>query len=442
MANRTVFGWSCKPAGCSARPAGFAFLAAASLATGLPAPAKAAPAAPLEERSSAEGPAWFGWGDDAAALALIEQLETAGLDGLDPSRFDLPGLKRAVRDAGNGKMSAVSRASKALDRALVRYVNALRAQPPRGWTINDRDAVAQAPSADRLLADAASAPDLAEWVRAMPWMHSSYASLRRALADADTRGDTRAAALLRLNLDRARMLPGGGRYVLVNTAAQRLYMVDDGKVIDQMRVVVGKKEQPTPQMAATIKFTALNPYWNVPPDLTAERIAPHVLKQGPAYLRQLGYVVLSDWSDQAVAVDPATIDWQGVANGRIQIRVRQDPGPHNSMGRMKFMFPNPQGIYLHDTPNKELLNEDARLFSGGCVRLEDASRLARWLHGRDLEVPTAEAEQPVALDRPIPVYLVYQTAVPSGGDVVFHDDIYGEDAAQLAALAEPRWAAR
>ena len=174
--------------------------------------------------------------------------------------------------------------------------------------------------------------------------------------------------------------------MLVNTAAQRLYMYEDGRIVDGMRVVVGKAHQPTPMMAATIKFTALNPYWQVPSDLAAERVAPNVVKEGLGYLERNGYVLLSDWGDQAQPVDPSMVDWEAVAAGKILVRLRQNPGPGNAMGRMKFMFPNPQGIYLHDTPNKELLNEEARLFSGGCVRLEDAPRLAKWLYGRPLEL--------------------------------------------------------
>jgi murein L,D-transpeptidase YcbB/YkuD len=195
-------------------------------------------------------------------------------------------------------------------------------------------------------------------------------------------------------------------------------------------------------MAAMIRFTSLNPYWNVPADLAAERIAPHVVKEGPAYLGKLGYVVLSDWSDNAVPVDPTTVDWQAVADGRVQVRVRQNPGPHNAMGRMKFMFPNPQGVYLHDTPDKDLLNEAARLFSGGCVRLEDAPRLAKWLYGKPLAWRGAGTEQPVDLPTPVPVYLAYLTAVPSDGQVVFYDDIYGKDRSELAAAADGRIAAR
>jgi murein L,D-transpeptidase YcbB/YkuD len=167
-----------------------------------------------------------------------------------------------------------------------------------------------------------------------------------------------------------------------------------------------------------------------------------VVKEGLGYLKSHGYVVLSDWGEKAKPVDPSTIDWEAVEAGRIQIRVRQKPGPGNAMGRMKFMFPNPQGIYLHDTPNKELLNEDSRLFSGGCVRLEDAPRLAKWLHGKPLSAKGAKTEQPVNLPKPVPVYLAYMTAVPTGDGIAYFEDIYGKDKSQLAASSGDRIAAR
>jgi murein L,D-transpeptidase YcbB/YkuD len=308
-------------------------------------------------------PSWFADSEGRAAIALVELLQSSELDGLSAKKFNPSALRRAVRKAQGGNPSDIARASMMLDRALVAYVGALRSNNSPEWIINDRDAVPGAPSASSLLAKAAAASSLERWVADMGFMHESYAGLRRALAGAAERGDSRADALLRINLQRARLLPSDGRFVLVNAAAQRLYAYEDGKVVDWMRVVVGKPAMPTPMMAAMIRYTAANPYWNVPPDLAAERIAPNVLKEGPAYLRRLGYVVLSDWTDDAKPVDPTTIDWQAVADGKVQIRVRQEPGPHNSMGRMKFMFPNAQGVYLHDTPDKQLLNEAAAAFA-------------------------------------------------------------------------------
>jgi murein L,D-transpeptidase YcbB/YkuD len=203
-----------------------------------------------------------------------------------------------------------------------------------------------------------------------------------------------------------------------------------------MVVVVGKPKYPTPMMAAYVRFASLNPYWYVPPDLAAERIAPKVVKQGLKYLDDLGYKVLSDWSPDATIIDPKTIDWKAVADGKVEVLMRQDPGPHNSMGRMKFMFPNEAGVYLHDNPERELFTEASRLYSGGCVRLEDAPRLGRWLFGRDLDWQDATTEQMVPLAQPVPVYITYLTAMPSedGTQIAYFDDVYGRDKARLAAI--------
>ena len=362
--------------------------------------------------------------------------------GVVPGRYKHNTLRRPVVAAESGRFAAADKANDMLDAALVSYVTALRSAPASGWVINDPEAVPKAPSASKLLTEAAAAPSLEAWLKAMPFMHPSYAGLRRALARADAVGDDHSASLLRINLQRVRLLPAKGRYVLVNTAAQKLYMYEDGRAVDEMKVVVGKAHQPTPMMAATIKFTALNPYWQVPPDLAAERIAPGVVKEGPDYLRQHGYVLLSDWGAGARRIYPSTVEWEAAEAGRVLVRLRQEPGRYNAMGRMKFMFPNPQGIYLHDTPNKELLNEDARLFSGGCVRLEDAPRLAEWIHGRPLSWQGASTEQPVELAKPMPVYLIYQTAVPNGTDIVYFEDIYGQDRSQLAGSGAGQVAAR
>ena len=431
-----------KPVGRKVRPAGFAVIAASALFAALPAQAAGAFPSASQVSPYSGRPQWISSEGERPAQHLIALLQSASLDGLDPANFNVDRLKRAVSAAEAGSFADADKANALLDAALVSYVTALRNAPTTDWIINDRGAIPSAPSPDELLAEAARAPSLEMWLRAMPFMHPSYAELRRALTKADAIGDRQSADLLRVNLQRVRLLPADGRYVLVNTAAQKLYMYEDGHVVDEMKVVVGKAHQPTPMMAATIKFTALNPYWQVPSDLAAERVAPHVVKHGLSYLTDNGYVVLSDWGEHARPVDPALIDWQAVADGRIHIRLRQDPGPHNAMGRMKFMFPNPQGIYLHDTPNKELLNEDARLFSGGCVRLEDAPRLAQWLHGRSLDWDGATVERPVDLAQPLPVYLIYQTAVPSGDQITFYQDIYGKDRSLLAGSNGSHVAAR
>ena len=212
-----------------------------------------------------------------------------------------------------------------------------------------------------------------------------------------------------------------------------------------MRVVAGRPDPiaQTPMMNAFIRYVALNPYWNSPPDITARKLAPTILKEGRAYFTNRGYERSVDWfGDHAHVIDPMSIDWHAVAAGRVQVRLRQKPGPANSMGKMKFMFPNAQGIWLHDTPEKEKIDEAARLQSNGCVRLEDAPRFARWLfNGRPPRPQGARPEQKVNLPAPVPLYITYLTAVPSGTSIVYFDDFYGKDRAaerRRKALAASR----
>jgi murein L,D-transpeptidase YcbB/YkuD len=434
MRTRTFLGWSSKPAGRLVRPAGFAMAAVISLIAAQP--ALAASAAAVAEagatQSVAAHPHWFANGDARAARELLQLLESSRLDGLDPSTFETRSLTKAVNRVEWGGQRKIKDVEQRLDEAFVRYVRALHTNAGRGWIIVDKGLAPGRDTAGQILARAAAAPSLADYVANMQFMHPAYAELRRSLET----GLGQNEAVVRLNLQRLRMLPGSGRYVLVNAAAQQLQMVENGQVVDKMKVVVGKPKNPTPVMAAYIRYAALNPYWEVPPDLAAERIAPNVVSEGLGYLKKHGYVVLSDWGQTPERIDPSTIDWQAVADGTIQIRVRLNPGPYNAMGRMKFMFPNSEGVYLHDTPDKQLLQEAARLFSGGCVRLEDAPRLSKWMFGETLTPKGAGPDERVDLDKPIPVYIAYLTAMPDDGQISYYDDIYGRDQAALAEQGE------
>ncbi|HWH17345.1 MAG TPA: L,D-transpeptidase family protein, partial [Allosphingosinicella sp.] len=241
--------------------------------------------------------------------------------------------------------------------------------------------------------------------------------------------------LLMINLERTRRLPGvneRGRYILVDAGAARLYLFEDGRVRDTMKVIVGKAETATPMMAALMRYASVNPYWNVPPELVQSLIAPRVLSGGVSYLKDRRYEVLSDWTDDASLVDPASVDWRAVADGSAEVRVRQRPGAGNSMGDIKFMMPNEFGIYLHDTPDKSLFDKQDRWISNGCVRVEDARRLAKWLFGDAPKGKDPGLETRVDLDSPVPVYITYMTAGPSPTGVAFRNDPYGRDEALLA----------
>ncbi len=378
-------------------------------------------------RARGGAPLWFSPTSGNAAQSLLQVLSTAQADGLNPNRYNIRGLSRALRDASSRDPRAVNRAEMLFSQAFVAFASDLKRDPNVGIIYVDPVLKPTPPSARALLTEAASAPSFANYIHQTGWMNPTYAKLRQALVGRMYRSE-RERRLLALNLQRARALPSGGsRYVVVNSVAQRLYMYENGQVVDSMRVVAGKPEQATPMMTALIRFAVLNPYWNSPHDITAAKLAPNVLKQGPSYLKAKGYQVMSDWSENAKVVSPSTVDWKAVVAGRTPIRLRQLPGPANSMGRMKFMFPNEQGIWLHDTPQKDALEESERLVSAGCVRLEDAPRFARWLFGRTLKPQGNQPEQKVALSSPVPLYITYLTAVPSGSSVTYFDDMYGFD---------------
>ena len=389
-------------------------------------------------RSRGGAPLWFGPTARDAAPQLIQLLATAQADRLNPKRYNVRALASAVAAARTGDPAAVQRGEAMLSAAFVTYARDMKHDPGVGIIYVDPELKPNPPTAMELLTAAARSPSLSDYVQQMGWMNPIYAKLRQALASRIYSNEAQ-YRLLSLNLERARALPSGtGRYVIVNPPAARLYMYENGQVVDSMRVVAGRPDPvaQTPMMNAFIRFEALNPYWNAPPDIAARKLAPNVLKRGRAYLNEKGYEIVDQFGDNAHVLNPMSVDWHGVVGGRVQVHMRQKPGPANSMGRMKFMFPNQQGIWLHDTPEKEKIEDAGRLESNGCVRLEDAPRFARWLfNGRAPSPKGARPEQKVSLPTPVPIYITYLTAVPSGTSIVYFDDFYGKDRAQARQMA-------
>jgi murein L,D-transpeptidase YcbB/YkuD len=382
---------------------------------------------PLWIRGNALGP---------EADELLRLVETASYDGLDPAAFQTRQLTQTMKKARDGSPKALARAETLLSQTLAAYMRDVRRPRDAGMIYVDRELAPKTLSAGALLAAAASAPSLERFIRTIGWMHPVYGELRSTFAAADRGGRLNQAqeALLHINMDRARALPPrvAGRHILVDAAAAKLYLYENGQVTDTMKVVVGKPDLQTPMMAGLIRYAMVNPYWHIPPDLVRDRVAPLVLKNGMGYLKTKRYDVLSDWTENATILNPAKVDWKAVAAGTTELAVRQRPGNDNAMGKMKFMFPNDQGVYLHDTPDKELFGEADRGRSAGCVRVEDAQRLARWLFGRPLTTKSKKPEQKVDMAAPVPVYITYLTAAPDGPGVAFRKDVYNRDAAYLA----------
>jgi murein L,D-transpeptidase YcbB/YkuD len=285
-------------------------------------------------------------------------------------------------------------------------------------------------------------PATAEKVRAFQVVHGLPATGR---ADAVTiaalnRGPESYERTLRLNLERARALPGqpGERHILVDAGGAELWLYEGRRAVDSMKVIVGKPSSPTPLMAGVIRYAVVNPYWNIPEDLVRTSLSRRMIKQGSRQFAKERLEALSDWTESATVVDPTRIDWRDVAAGRTALRVRQKPGSGNVMGRIKFMLPNRLGVYLHDTPNKAPFARGDRFLSSGCVRLQDAARLGRWL--QDGRTPAgSNPEQRVDLKRPTPVYITYFTvAIGADGRAIFRPDVYGRDKPmQTATVSRP-----
>lgn len=387
-------------------------------------------------------PLWlneFGRPSGAAGM-LMHHLRTARFDGIDPEQLRWSRVAKQVDRARRGDEDDIAKAEVALSAAFAAYVRAMRGADHDDMIYESPALAPVVPSPRAALEAAARADSLEHYIAEMRWMHPLYAPMREAMEDPRFSPEQRRQVWT--NLARIRAIPAmpRGRHILVDAASARLWMYEDGRAVDSMKVVVGKPELQTPMMAGFIRHAIVNPYWNVPDDLVRTNIAVNALDRGVGYLRNGGYEVFTDWR-RAEKIDPATVDWRAVRDGRAKVHVRQLPGGSNFMGQVKFEFPNAQGIYLHDTPDKHLLREDARQLSSGCVRLEDAGRLHRWLMGKPLPARLrGDPEQHVPLPEMVPVYITYLTAMPQGQTIAFHGDPYGRDGFQLAAAdtAGPR----
>jgi murein L,D-transpeptidase YcbB/YkuD len=378
-------------------------------------------------------PLWLrAGGESSAAREMIGILQRAPLDGLASGPALAAEAQSLMARAQAGDPAAHANAERLLSTAWVLYVQALQT-PPAGMVYADSWVAPRRHTPGQILAAAAGASSLAGHVRSTAAVNPLYAQLRDAAFAQGATSDPRVHA----NLDRLRATPFQKRYVVVDAASAQLYMIEDGRIADSMKVIVGKASSQTPMLASTIYRATLNPYWNVPGDLVRSLIAPRVVDQGVGYLKARGYEVLSGYDENAVPVDADKVDWRAVVDGRDIVKVRQRPGAANSMGQVKFSFPNGNDIFLHDTPQKELFAASQRDLSNGCIRLEDAQRLGRWLVGSTPQAASANPEQHVLLPTPVPIYITYLTAKAEGGKLAFVSDVYGRDsqrAAQVAAL--------
>ena len=402
----------------------------AALTTAAVSPTLSAEAALGRFYATPRTPLWLqGSSLSPAGRLLLDRLRTADSEGF----ADGPSLAARIDAALAAPTKTPLAVDRLLSEGLVGLVGALHGPVPGAQYFH----VATRPTSelpDRTLFLASKAPDLAAHVTASLRKSRFYEDLRTAmLADAAANGgrvDPRLAA----NLQRARLLPTTGRYLFVNSASAHLMLVDNGVVADQMRVVVGTAQTPTVPMASQIYFATLNPYWNVAEDLVKKIVAPRVVAQGLGYLKKSNYEAVDKYGEGATVIPASSINWKAVLAGTEQVKMRQKPGKLNSMGMMKVPFANSYGIFLHDTANKPQFAEAKRANSNGCIRLEDAHKLSRWLFGEN--VPKASGAVPdesVRLPAPMPIYVTYLTAEPTGRGVQYSKDVYAMDPPALSA---------
>ena len=240
---------------------------------------------------------------------------------------------------------------------------------------------------------------------------------------------------IELNLERWRWLPEelGRRHILVNIPSFQLTGYDDGRPTIEMRVVAGKQDSPTPIFSDDMTTVVFSPYWNIPPDIAREETIP-AMQSDPGYMAKNDLEVVRGTQ----VISPYSADWSDA-----DVRIRQRPGAKNSLGLVKFLFPNVFDVYLHDTPADNLFARTGRDYSHGCVRVEKPFELAQWVMRsqpewtpeRIDEAMHAGVEKHVAIKEKIPVHIVYHTAwVAADGLVHFLPDVYGHDAAQEKVL--------
>ena len=392
------------------------FLALLALGAALPAaaqntsstaePPAAAPAAPV---APAVSPIAADWSRDEAEelLAYIERVDE---EGLDPADYKPAALREAIAAKGDA-LDGVATAT------FLKLAGDLMFGHVRGdnridwhvkddsWNVYDQQA----------LLDRAVKDSVAETLNSLLPTHPQYAALKALLADSSVDAKTRDR--IRINLDRWRWLPRdlGSKYVIVNVPAYTVALVENGQTLNRRRAVAGAIKTPTPQLSAVITGAIFNPWWEVP-----SSIAPEVRGKK-------GYVAVKDDAGKVV-------------------RWRQPPGPSNALGRVKLVMGNPHAIYLHDTNAKNLFNRQARAFSHGCIRTEDAVGFAQtllegteWDRGKiDQTLATGKATQ-ANLAAPVPVYIVYFTvAATSDGPPMSYSDMYGRDGKVLTALSDRR----
>ena len=236
----------------------------------------------------------------------------------------------------------------------------------------------------------------------------------------------------------------GAKYVLIDIAGFELQAVVNDVVQLEMRVIVGKQLHETPVFSDSIKYIDFNPFWNITPAIARNEMLGE-LRKDSSYLESKHIRLFSNWQADGVELAPREIDWNQISRSQIsRYKLRQDPGPWNALGVVKFVFPNKYSVYMHDTPGHDLFEQPSRAFSHGCIRLSKPRQLAEFLLGDNdgnwtpemiEETIDTNTRKVVRLKHPVPVHIVYQTVwVDKEGAIHFNKDLYDRDQQLIRAL--------
>lgn len=248
-----------------------------------------------------------------------------------------------------------------------------------------------------------------------------------------------------VNLERYRWISQdlGKHYIIVNIADFQMQVFQNGALTYEENVIVGKTYRKTPVFSSKMTYIVLNPYWVVPPTILFQDFLPEIQKN-PSFLVSKNIKVLKGFGTDAQIIDPSTVDWTLYSKNNFPFTLRQDPGPTNALGAVKFIFPNTYNVYIHDTPSKEMFLRTDRAFSSGCIRLKNPLNFAYYLAKNNPgwskesidKVLKEGKEHTLLLKNPLNVHILYLTCWVDNGQIHFRKDIYNRDKPVIKALRE------
>ncbi|MDR0476399.1 MAG: L,D-transpeptidase family protein [Desulfobulbaceae bacterium] len=382
------------------------------------------------------------------ARMLVSALKACIRHGLNPDEYFLPELQALSRQ---NDPRSLARLDVLLTSALLRYgfdlsyghIALFRANMETFKEIRDFDF-----SPLTLVKTIYESDDFDKAFDSLAPQHKFYRDLQKRYISAlsQDRKQSALAGKIAVNMARWRWYPHklGQRFVIVNTPEHRLTAWRGDQQVLDMAVITGKKDDPTPLTTGYLRWLEFHPSWVIPPSIAAKEQLPK-LRKNPNHLAEKKVRLFSSWEPDAKELDPKRINWHQVTPEQMtKYQLRQDAGPMNALGRIKFIFPNPWSIYLHDTPGKALFKEQTRDLSHGCVRVADPTSLALFLlNGQDADSTRTKIQArlngdtpyTMAVKRPPPLYLTYQTTwIDEKGELRQASDLYGQDARILALM--------